>query len=100
MADSTTQSVCWGTVALVTALTLLTFVGVPLFAYFYDYTLLDRVLLAVLYIVTGMGITVGYHRLVAHQSFDCPDWVKSLALIAGGWALQNSALVWGAVEGL
>ena len=40
------------------------------------------------------GSGVDFHA--SHQSFDCPDWVKRLALIAGGWALQNSALVWGA----
>lgn len=52
-----------GTVALFTALTVLTFVGGSHSSpHFYDYTLLDWVLLAVLYIVTGMGITVGYHR--------------------------------------
>ena len=59
MANSSTQSVCWGTVALFTALTILTFVGVPLFAYYYDYTALDWTLLGILYVVTGMGITVG-----------------------------------------
>ena len=94
MADSTTQSVCWGTVALFTAITLLTFVGVPLFAYFYDYTLLDWVLLAVLYIVTGMGITVGYHRMITHRSCESYPWVKACLLVMGGWAVQNSALMW------
>jgi stearoyl-CoA desaturase (delta-9 desaturase) len=48
-----------------------------------------------MYIVTGMGITVGYHRLVSHQSFECPNWVKACVLVAGGWAMQNSALKWG-----
>jgi stearoyl-CoA desaturase (delta-9 desaturase) len=46
--------------------------------------------------ITGLGITVGYHRLISHRSFLCPDWVKTGLLIAGGWALQNSALKWGA----
>lgn len=46
--------------------------------------------------ITGLGITVGYHRLISHRSFTCPDWVKTAFLIAGGWALQNSALKWGA----
>ncbi|TKB33561.1 MAG: acyl-CoA desaturase [Nitrospira sp.] len=51
---------------------------------------------AVLYVVTGLGITVGYHRLLAHRSFDCLPWVKAGLLIAGGWALENSALKWAA----
>lgn len=41
MADSSAQSVCWGTMALFSCLTLLTFIAVPLFAYFYGDSLLD-----------------------------------------------------------
>ncbi len=71
-----------------------TVIGIPLYGYFVGFTLFDWALAFVMYIVTGMGITVGYHRLIAHQSFECPDWVKRCALVAGGWALQNSALIW------
>ncbi|WP_447978327.1 acyl-CoA desaturase [Candidatus Nitrospira bockiana] len=77
-------------------ITLTALIGVPLFAYFYDYTWLDWVMFGTLYVVTGLGITVGYHRLIAHRSFTCPNWVKTLLLIAGGWALENSALKWAA----
>ena len=51
-----------------------------------------------LYVMTGLGITVGYHRLLAHRSFDCPNWVKGCLLVAGGWALENSALTWAAAH--
>ena len=71
-----------------------TVIGIPLYGYYVGYTLFDWVLFAVMYIATGMGITVGYHRLIAHQSFECPNWVKGIILIIGGWALQNSALIW------
>lgn len=71
-------------------------VGLPTYAYFFDYSWLDWTLFAVLYIFSGLGITVGYHRLCAHRSFTCPDWVKRILLIAGGMALENSALKWAA----
>lgn len=71
-------------------------IGVPAFGYFYGYSWLDWTMFAFLYVVTGMGITVGYHRLFSHRSFDCPNWVKAGFLIAGGWALENSALKWAA----
>ena len=71
-------------------------IGVPLFGFLYGYTWLDWTMFGLLYVVTGLGITVGYHRLISHRSFTCPDWVKTCFLIAGGWALQNSALKWGA----
>lgn len=89
MADSSARSVCWGTVALFSSLTLLTFIGVPLFAYFYDYSLLDWLLLGILYVVTGMGITIGYHRMMTHRSsravpgskLVCWCWVAGLCRI-------------------
>jgi stearoyl-CoA desaturase (delta-9 desaturase) len=71
-------------------------VGLPAFAYFYGFAWVDWVTCGILYLVTGLGITVGYHRLIAHRSFACPDWVKAAFLIAGGWALENSALKWAA----
>jgi stearoyl-CoA desaturase (delta-9 desaturase) len=71
-------------------------IAVPLFGLVYGYTWLDWTMFVLLYMVSGLGITVGYHRLISHRSFMCPDWVKTVLLVAGGWALQNSALKWGA----
>jgi len=71
-----------------------TIIVVPTFAYFFGYSWLDWTMFFLLYIVTGLGITVGYHRLMAHRSFKCSNWVKGGLLIAGGMALQNSALKW------
>ncbi len=94
MNDPSVRSLAWGTILLFVTMTVVTVLGVPLFAYFYDYSQLDWTLLAMLYIVTGLGITVGYHRMISHRSFECRPWVKVCLLIAGGWALQNSALLW------
>lgn len=71
-------------------------IGVPAYGLLVGYTWLDWTMFGLLYMITGLGITVGYHRLISHRSFACPDWVKAAFLIAGGWALQNSALKWGA----
>ena len=67
---------------------------VPGYGLLYGYSWLDWTMFAVLYVLTGLGITVGYHRLLTHRSFECPDWVKGCLLIAGGWALQNSGAKW------
>lgn len=82
------------TITLFSLITAITVVGIPLFGYFYGFTKLDWIMMAVLYVVSGLGITVGYHRLLAHRSFECKEWVKACLLVAGGWALQNSALRW------
>nr|MBI3612192.1 fatty acid desaturase [Nitrospirota bacterium] len=81
-------------IILFSVITVATVVGVPLFAWAYGFTTLDWIMFAVLYMASGLGITVGYHRLISHRSFDCPDWVKVCFLVAGGWALENSALRW------
>jgi len=71
-----------------------TIVGLPVYAYFYDFSWVDWTMFITLYMITGLGITVGYHRLITHRSFKCPKWVEAAFLIAGGMALENSALRW------
>lgn len=89
-----TRIVDYKAIVVFTALSIVMFVGVPLFGYFFDYSWLDWTMFGLLYVMSGMGITVGYHRLFSHRSFNCPDAVKVAFLIAGGWALENSALKW------
>jgi stearoyl-CoA desaturase (delta-9 desaturase) len=84
----------YGAAFLFGLVSIIALLGVPAYAYFYDFSGLDWAMFSILYVVTGLGITVGYHRLIAHRSFDCPSWVKVGFLIAGGWALQNTALKW------
>lgn len=81
-------------IVLFAIVTLAAVIGVPIFAYIHGFSRLDWVMLAILYMVSGLGITVGYHRLIAHRSFECKEWVKACFLVAGGWALENSALKW------
>ena len=82
------------TIVLFTLITVTTLVGIPVFGYLHGFTTLDWIMMVVLYVVSGLGITVGYHRLMAHRSFECKEWVEACLLVAGGWALQNSALRW------
>ena len=82
------------TIIIFLSMMVATVVGVPLFGYFYGYSALDWTMFVVLYLITGLGITVGYHRLISHRSFECKPWVKACLLVAGGWALENSALRW------
>lgn len=81
-------------ILLFSVVTACSLIGVPVFGYFHGFSLLDWVMFGVLYMASGLGITVGYHRLISHRSFDCPAWVKACLLVIGGWALENSALRW------
>lgn len=50
----------------------------------------------VMWIFSGLGITIGYHRLFAHRSYEGSALWRFLSLVAGASALQNSAIVWAA----
>ena len=51
-------------------------------------------LLLVFWIITGLGITVGYHRLFSHRSFKSHPILDWIMAIFGAAALENSALKW------
>ena len=84
------------TIGLFTLVTSTGLIGAPAFGYVYGYTTLDWALAGILYLISGLGITVGYHRMISHRSFRSPDWVKVAFLVAGSWAMENSALKWSA----
>ncbi len=54
----------------------------------------DLTLLAVGYVLTGVGITVGYHRLFTHRAFETKQWVRWTFAILGSMAVEGPVLVW------
>lgn len=44
--------------------------------------------------VDCLSVTVGYHRLFSHKSYEAHPILRALLLITGAGAFQNSALVW------
>ena len=50
--------------------------------------------LAVMYVLTGLGITVGFHRLLTHRSFETNAVVRFVLTALGSMAVQGSALRW------
>jgi stearoyl-CoA desaturase (Delta-9 desaturase) len=54
----------------------------------------DVVLFAVFYVLTGLGITVGYHRHFTHGSFKATKPLRIALAIAGCMALQGPVVQW------
>jgi stearoyl-CoA desaturase (delta-9 desaturase) len=54
----------------------------------------DLVLLIVGYLLTGVGITVGYHRLFTHRAFATKKWVRYTFAILGSMAVEGPILAW------
>ncbi len=55
---------------------------------------LDLAIMAVLYLFTGFGITVGYHRLFTHRSFETTKAMRAMFAIAGSMSLQGAPIHW------
>ena len=48
-----------------------------------------------LWVVTaGLGVCVGYHRLLTHRSFETHAWMKRLLTLIGTLAVQGGPSVW------
>ena len=51
-------------------------------------------ILAVGYLLTGVGITVGYHRLFTHRSFETYRPVRYTFAVLGQMAVEGDVLAW------
>jgi stearoyl-CoA desaturase (delta-9 desaturase) len=54
----------------------------------------DLALLLGLYYVSGLGVTIGLHRLLTHRSFETYPLVKAIILICGAFAAESSPIYW------
>ena len=54
----------------------------------------DLITFAVLYVVCGLGITIGFHRLFSHRAFKTTRALTALWAILGSMALQGPVAQW------
>jgi stearoyl-CoA desaturase (Delta-9 desaturase) len=54
----------------------------------------DIVIAAVFYWISGLGITVGYHRYFTHSSFKAKTPLRVALAIAGSLALEGPVITW------
>jgi stearoyl-CoA desaturase (delta-9 desaturase) len=77
------------------------FVGViaaPFFVWGWGFHWTDLGLLLGMYVLTAFGITVGFHRLFVHRSFESYMWVKFIWAVLGSMAVQGPLLQWVAMH--
>ena len=95
--DEFTDQKSWTEQVLLTIFLVLPFVAlvaaVPV-AWGWGLTWRDVVIAAVLYTVSGMGVTVGFHRYLTHRSFNAVRPVRIALAVAGSLSLQSSAIQW------
>lgn len=83
-------------IGFLAALHLAALVAVPWFALTVGVAWADIGAAVVLWILTGLGITGGYHRLFSHKGWSAHRAVEVVLACLGGAAAQNSVLAWAA----
>jgi stearoyl-CoA desaturase (delta-9 desaturase) len=55
---------------------------------------LELVLLAVFYVITALGITLGFHRMFTHRAFEASRTFRAIVAAMGSMAVQGSVITW------
>jgi stearoyl-CoA desaturase (Delta-9 desaturase) len=54
----------------------------------------DLLVLAITYTLTGLGVTVGYHRLFTHRSFKTTRALRAVLAVLGSMAVEGPVIEW------
>ncbi|HUO70385.1 MAG TPA: fatty acid desaturase [Solirubrobacteraceae bacterium] len=54
----------------------------------------DLAILAVMYVLSGVGVTIGFHRLLTHRAFQTYPWLERTFAVLGSLSVQGSVLDW------
>ncbi len=54
----------------------------------------DLAILVGMYLITAVGVTVGFHRLLTHRAFATHRWLERVFAVAGSLSVQGSVMDW------
>jgi stearoyl-CoA desaturase (delta-9 desaturase) len=54
----------------------------------------DLAIFAAMYLITAVGITVGFHRLLTHRAFQTYPWLERVFAVLGSLSVQGSVMDW------
>ncbi|MEU4929612.1 fatty acid desaturase [Streptomyces yokosukanensis] len=72
----------------------LSLIAVVPFVWGWGLSALDVGMAAVAYLVSGFGLTVGYHRLFTHRSFKAQRGLRIALAVAGSLGVEGSPVQW------
>jgi stearoyl-CoA desaturase (delta-9 desaturase) len=55
---------------------------------------LELGLLVGLYVVTALGVTLGYHRMFTHRAFESSRIFRAIVAVLGSMAIEGSVITW------
>ena len=86
--------IIWTNVLIFLSTFLIAIIGVPLYGYHFGYQTEHLIATIIALGFAGMSITVGYHRLWSHRTYEAHPAIQFVLALGGAFALQNSALHW------
>jgi stearoyl-CoA desaturase (delta-9 desaturase) len=48
----------------------------------------------IMYVATGLGVTVGFHRLLTHRSFKTSAWMRGTLAVLGTMSVEGPVISW------
>lgn len=84
----------WLNILFLTATPLAALILVPWHLWTHGITVAEVVTFGVLWLLTGLGVTAGYHRLFSHRAYKASAPVRLLFAIFGAASWQNSIIAW------
>ena len=88
------ERVNWMTSSFLMGTLFLTLTAVPLYIWRFGLDWFQVALFCGMFIATGFSITVGYHRLFSHITFQASWPVRLFTLLFGAGAFENSVVMW------
>jgi hypothetical protein len=91
----------WARVGVTVAFVVVPFAGLAAavwLAWGHGLNLADVLLALAFYVITGLGVTVGFHRLLTHRSFTAVPALRVALAIAGSMSFQGEVIGWVAIH--
>ena len=84
----------WNMVLILTLIPLIGVFGTAIYVYYNGIVWQEPVMMFIYWFLSGMGITMGYHRLFSHKAYKTNSFVEWVLMIFGSTALENTILKW------
>jgi stearoyl-CoA desaturase (delta-9 desaturase) len=88
------KQIDWTNVFFLTLTPIVAIILSSIYFYYYKLNWPQVFLFIFFYLITGISITGGYHRLFSHHTYQTNNFIKLIYLVFGAGAFQNSALKW------
>jgi stearoyl-CoA desaturase (delta-9 desaturase) len=84
----------YGVLAIGVAVPLLALLAAVPVAWGWGLSYLDIGIALAFYWVSGLGVTVGFHRYFTHGAFKAKRWLRITLAVAGSLAIEGAPIIW------